>query len=67
MRVFHGVNAESVARRAGTGECREMTGDFALRTVRERIGSDRKLAVSDPREGAPSRMPAISISIADRT
>ena len=66
IRVFHGVNCESVARRAGRGVCDQIRGVVDVPATSEGTRSAEESAVSDPREGAQSMMQVISNAIADR-
>jgi hypothetical protein len=66
IRVFHGVNCESVALRDGRGESGQTIDAPKCAAIRELSRSAGTSAICDPRDGPPIRIQAISVNITDR-
>jgi hypothetical protein len=66
IRVFHGVNCESVAPRNGRGESGQTMNAPEWPAIRESSRSAGTLVICDPSDGAPTSIQAISVNIADR-
>ena len=67
IRVFHGVNCDNVLPRDGRGESGQTIDALVdCLAISEWTRSAGSSVICDPRDGAPSKMQAISINIADR-
>ena len=66
IRVFHGLNCESVALRDGRGESCQTMNAPECPAIRESSRSAGMAVICDPRDGAPTNIQAISVNIADR-